>query len=433
MAQLAACVLALFALAAVLRRHPVAVVAIAMALWFALPAVAAYRLTGVDGGTLGFHPSTWLLVGACCVQVLFEPRRMAATLSRHRYLSLVVATFTLGAAVTSRLLDSGGTRLLGDQIVAPFLAFWLVVTFATRPSQVRLLRNVLLVVVAAECVLALVQRGFGRLLLFESDFEKLYWFHPERFSRWMGTTDSPLLLSTAICAAAPLAVGLRRTSVRLVLLVLFVVGVVIVQSRTGAATIALVVLYVVLRARVSLLNRVVVSAAVVIGGVALFSTTLVAGLGDRIGNDTGSSEARGLAFRFFLEHARQWFFVGEGLTSSYRVTSEAGLVTSLESSYLMYAVDVGLVLATFYFGAQYAVVIGARRHRRSVLGVLPATVLVLTLQHTFSGLGSADLLGVLVWLLLAMLVCPGNEADGVPEPAVGRAVVAVSSPAGRQP
>ncbi|PKQ22130.1 MAG: hypothetical protein CVT65_14935 [Actinobacteria bacterium HGW-Actinobacteria-5] len=403
MVTLALWVAACLVLAWVLKRRPVWLVAIAFLLWMALPAVAGYRLNGVGvRSPIGFHPATWLVIVAFVVQMLWNPLPLLRTVSRHPYLGLVVGLFVFGAGITSVLSDTGGARLLADQIVAPLLLALLVVTHADRAGQL-LLRNVVLVAAAAQSVLSLVQTALGSIIFFADDFATNTWFNPARFDRWMGTTDSPLILSLLLCAAAALTLGLRSNAARFSLLVLFSASTLVTQSRLGGFVMLAVLVLAVFRTRTSVWTRLLTAGGLVLAVIWLDSSGLAGGLLSRLQNDTGSSQARERAARFFLGEWSDVFLSGHGLTASYQVARDAGLQTSIESSVLMYAIDVGLILAALYFGAQ-AVILLRYGLRGWLEGVFLSGVILLVLQNGSSALAFANLTGTLTWVVLGLVM-----------------------------
>ena len=430
MVQLAVWVLACLTMAWLLQSRPIWGAGLTILLWTAVPAIAGHHLTGLSGGALAFHPATWLVLSIFVVQLVLNPSVIGAALGRHALLLLVVFTFSAVALLTSRLMGSGGTRLLMDQIVGPMILFWLVVAFAYRSGRWMLfLRNVILFAAAGESILAVVQSILGRIVFYESDYLKLYWFDPEKFERWMGTTDSPLVLSLALCVSAALALSVRNWALRFSLLTLFLVGALIVQSRTGTAVMCAIILYSILRAHMVLWARALTCLAVVIVGYYLASSTIIAGLAGRLANDTGSADARLRAVWFVYDNWVDYLATGQGLTSSYGIARDAGLQTSIESSFLMYVVDVGFILALAYFGAQFAMLI-RYGWQRGLLGGTLAALIGCGLQHTFSGVAGTNLSGTYIWAALALMVVAWTAAPPVPgtSSAARRGVLATGRP-----
>lgn len=390
--------------ALLLRTRPVVAVLLALALWVALPAVAVPGLTGQLSGPLAIHPATWLVLAVFVLQLIFRPRPIGAAVARHPLLVLGGVIFIGGCVWTSQANHSGGLRLLFDQIVAPLLVFLLLVAYARgNQRNILLIRNTILGLAAAQAVLTLVQARLGRMLLFEADYATLPWFNPLKFDRWMGTADSPLILAFLLCVAAGYAIGVRNVALRLGLLGLYLVSVLITQSRTGVAIICVVILYAVLRSRMAVWARALASLFVAGAGYVLVTSTLVAGFASRLADDTGSADARRRAIGFIFANWAGYLFAGEGLTASYTVGRGAGLATSIESSILMYAVDVGWALTLVYFGSQLALLL---RHgfRHRLAGATLGAAIAVVLPHVSSALAWSNFTGIFLWSTLALVV-----------------------------
>lgn len=405
MTQLGAWLVVAATVAVVLRQRPVATVALALALWTLLPAVAVRRVVGSASGPLAIHPSTWLVVMQFGVCMVVDSRRLVVAGSRHAFLGVTSSMFVVGAVVASVLNGRSGIRILVDQIVGPMIAFFLIVAYSTvRTSEPRLLRLVIVGLGVAESLLVILQSALGRTLVFENDYSRLYWFRPERFDRWMGTTDHPLVLSLLISTAAILVIGLRVSAVvRAGLLVLLSLGMATTQSRVGVAIVGCTLIYFVFSGRVNFATRIVCLAMAAVSARAVLSSDLVTGVSSRLSNDTGSTAARNRAFRFFVDNIDSVLWAGHGLTSNYEIARQGGLQTSLESSFMMYAFDVGLPLALLYFGTQLALVL---RHAlgNQVAGAAAAALVGVLVPHTFSALGYSNMTGFLVWSLIGVAV-----------------------------
>ena len=385
-----------------------------------LPSVAAYHVVGAATGPLAAHPATWLLLAQVGIGLLFDAKPLGRAFNRHLAIFLVAGFFVVGAAVTSTLTGYSGLRLLLDQIVGPLMLFWLITGYAFRDRPaILLVRNTIIILAVVESIIALFQFLNQRMLFYESDYLSYYWFDPERFDRWMGTTDNPLVMALLVCIAAPLAVGLENTTLRLAAMMAMLVGALTTQSRVGVAVMCALFIYMLVRGRMNVFTRLLVAALIVIAGRAILSSELVTGISSRLSNDTGSSEARGLALDTFLDLVRDILLTGNGLTSNYQIGSEAGLQTSLESSFMMYAVDVGLPLTLLYFGSQVLLVL-RHGYGNRLLGVFVAAGIGVLVPHTFSAVAWSNLCGAVIWATLGILAASsrrfdeGNEADSAP-------------------
>ena len=395
--------------ALLLRTRPVIAVVMALVLWVALPSVAVREITGEAVGPMATHPASWLVLATFAVQLMFRPGPLGSAVARHPLLTLNGAIFVVGCLWTSQANGSGGIKLALDQILAPMLLFILLVASAHGSRRDTLLvRNSILALAAAQSVLSIVQAQLGRMLLFEADYETLYWFNPLKFDRWMGTTDAPLTLAYLLSVAAALALGVGNVALRFSLLGLYLVSVLITQSRTGVAILCAVILYAVLRSRMAIWARVLAALASLAGGYILLSSTLIVGFASRLADDTGSADARQRALTFIFGNWTGYLFAGEGLTASYTVARGAGLATSIESSILMYAVDVGWALALMYFGSQLALIVRHGVHRHQLIGVSLGALIAFLLPQVSSALATSNLCGTLLWITLGLLVLAGT-------------------------
>lgn len=410
------CLVAAYAL----RRRPVVLVVATLALWLAVPAAAGELVTGRAAGPLGFHPAVWLVSASVGVQALENPRHVFRAVARHIYLALALSLVIAVAVVTTHFGESGGMALVAGQVIGPVLLFLLVLTAGSiDPRTVERLRTALIVMAALSAGLALVQWVRGDVIFYGSHFATRWWFAQDGYDRWMATTDHPLVLSFLLCVVAPLLIGIRRASLQLALLVLFTTAVVITQSRTGVVVMALVGALVVGRSRTSAGTKLVVYFALSAAVLGVLASDVARGLAERFQDDTGSTGARVSAVGFFAETWQDYALLGQGFTSSYRVASGGGLETSLESSVLMYAVDIGLVFALLYFGAQALIVLGGTV-TAPPRGLVASGALVLLLPQTFSALAAGNAVGPIVWTVLGMILASrdaSRPADPVPRPA----------------
>lgn len=398
-----------------LRRRPVAGVVLAISVWLLVPAVAGGIVTGRDSGALSFHPATWLIMALLAMQLLTDDSRLLKVVARHVFLVLTLALVVGVSLLTTRYSDtSGGMVLLFDQVVGPVGLFLLVVSsLDTRPEGIRVLRNLLLALAAILSTLAVLQWIARDVILYKAYFLTQWWFAREGFDRWMATTDHPLTLSLFLCVVTPLAVGISRVGLQLPYLAVAAVAVVITQSRTGLAVMAVLIAYVVTRSQATAAVKLAFSVIMLAAGTYLASSSIAAGVQSRLADDTGSTEARGAAVRFFADRWEEFAILGKGFTASYRVGQIGGLGTSLESSFLMYAVDIGLLFTVLYFGAQ-AVILLRSGGRVQMPGLGLAGTLALLLPHTYSALASGSAVGALLWTFMGLLVAEQDAHTPAP-------------------
>jgi hypothetical protein len=425
--QLAAWIGVCIAAAFLFRKRVRVPLAAVLGLWLLVPAIGASTLTGVSSGPMSVHPATWLVLCLFLVRLLHDPASVRIVLGRHFLLFLVLGLVIAAAYLaTSTSGNGGGMVLLVDQIVVPVLFFLLLLAEAVRGGGlVVLLRTVLLVLVALACAVAVAQWLSGSVLFYEAGFKTQYWF-ARNSGRWMGTLDQPLALSLVVSVAAPLVVGLTRQWLQAGLLGLMAVAVLISQSRVGLVALAVATVVVVLFVRRPVWVKTAMLLVMTGVGAALMLSPLVAGVAARVANDTGSSEARGIALDYFLSRWNDYAVAGQGVGSSYRVAVQAGLQTSFENPILMYGIDFGLLFAVLYFGAMTVLVF--RGMRTGYPGLALAGIMALVIPQTYSSLATRSAGGIVVWTVLAMVVIATDEARRAASPPVP-AKVSAKAPA----
>jgi hypothetical protein len=401
-----------------LRRHLTACLIAILALWFLVPTVGSYLLTGQQVGPLSFHAATWLILAVAAVQLLHAPQPLWESLRQARYFFLVTALVLAVALVTTRTVQSGGGMVLFvDQMVTPAVFFLLILAASRTDGHLVLrLRNTLMLLACVVVAVAVLQWTTKSVLFYEAGFQTQFWFKPEN-QRWMGTFDQPLALSLVLVVLAPMVAGIRRLWLAVPMLAVIVVGVVISQSRLGLGIVVVTVLYAVLFSKHAAALKLTVLAALAIGVYYLLLSPLVTGILARIADDTGSAEARNQAYRVFFHNWANYLFTGDGLTASYTVAEFAGLETSFESSFMMYAVDIGIVFAVLYFGGLLAVVLRSFG-RHSVRGLSLAGLLVVLIPQTYSGVATRSVAGIVLWTVVAMVAVAASDRAVVKVPAM---------------
>lgn len=389
--------------ALLLHDRPLWMVFGGLGLWVFIPGVAGVLFTGRGEGLLALHPATWFVFACFVVLLIRRPVELLGEFAARWPLYLALVLVILMASIMSYMgSEPPGIVLVADQITAPIMLFWFASVAIRRHGKDRVaLRNFVLAVAAVQSVLAIAQFAVKGTIVFSGRYHTNYWFS-DSWNRWMGTTDHPLVLSMLLCASAPLVAGLRRASLQVGLLGLMAVAVLITQSRTAAVILPLTAIYVIFRSRAGAGAKVLLTTAVVGGGLGILASPLVDGLADRLTNDSGSTDARTKAALFFLDSINQFIVYGDGITTSFKVAALGGLKTSLESSILMYAIGIGVIATLIYFGAQVALVLSALGSDR-LRGVLVSGVVLLIMPQTFSSLGTESVCGPFLWVMLALI------------------------------
>ncbi|MDT0167102.1 hypothetical protein Q9R32_16240 [Actinotalea sp. AC32] len=424
------------------RRRPLVALVAVLVVWVAVPVAATELVTGRGTGPLGAHPASWLTMAVVAAQLAHAPRRILRVTADHVFLVLALGLVAAVATFTTQQSGTGGIALLLDMVVAPLVLFVLLLTVVDGDApRLDAVRTALLALGAASSLLAVLQWVTGSVLVYEAQHSTQWWFDPEKFDRWMATFDHPLTLSMFLCVTSPLIVGLRRASLQLGLVALFAAAVTITQSRSGVVIVGVVAVWVVLRSRAPSHVRLLSLCLLAAGAAALLASGLAEGVGARFADDTGSTGARTDALRFFGETWTDYLLIGHGLTSSYGIAAQSGLVASLENSFLMYAVDIGTVFAIVYFGAQAALVVRSWTRPVQLPGARQAALIAFVLPLTYSGLAARSATATILWVALGLAVArrradvPGagdphavaGYGDGAVVPKHDRAVVAWGS------
>lgn len=396
--------------ALLLRNRPAVSIALAMALWTFIPGVVVGHITGHTSGSLSMHLASWLVLATFLAQVLTDPRALGEALVRRFFVYITILLVIAAAVLETKSGDAQhGVVFAADEMAIPFLAFWVLSAAINRDvSEAYLLRNVLIVLAVGESAFAIAQYATDSVIVYHSYYTEKYWF-TAGWHRWMGTTDHPLVLSMLICAAIPFVAGLKRRWLQPVVLVVMLIALVITQSRAGVIAGAIATIYVVLASRTTALRKVVSVAVMGVAALVIATSSLSTGIVDRINNDSGSALARGSAWGYFADHWSHYLLTGGGISANYQVAINAGLDTSFESAFLMYSVDLGILLTVAYFLAQLVAVLRGSPAR--LPGSRLAAILVLALVQTFNSLEVETLVGLLVWLVITLATVPAHAPN----------------------
>lgn len=386
----------------VLRNRPDSVIAVIIALRILLPNVASALIMGrLDV----VHPSSVLLAVFAFGALITRPRRAVDEVVRSPLIYLGLTYCALHAMLLTLLINGLGTTLaLYNTLLAGLLLFFLLrVTTAAEPNSALRVGRWVLALASFESVFAMLQWYSGKVLLFERYRLAAYWFDPRQFDRPMGSLDSPLDLALLLASSSVLTLSIKRRYLRYGALVLFGVGLVITQSRLGVTIYVVGCVYVFLQDKGSATQKVLGSVGVLAGYVATLISPVVAGLEDRLADDSGSAAARSRAYAYFSDHISDSLWPGNGAGASFDLRSRGILSTSLENSYTMISYDFGLTTGIIMLGCQLALL--ARTGRRGVVpGAIGAAASALVSVTGYSGMATQSAATAVVWSMLGLLV-----------------------------
>ena len=407
-------------------RQVFALCCVTLVLWCLVPGVAGHRLTGTQLSLSGVHPAAILALAVLGVSLLAVRGELQAALqARPTWLwaagLVVVAATAMGLAAD---LSLASLVPVVNQLLGPLSLFFLLGgALLLRPQRAAALRRLLLVIAAVESAVALWESAAGGPLLWLADYQRQYWF-TDGYARSMGTLDHPLTLSLLLSSSVFLLAPVRSWWTTVVLALLLAAGLLTTQSRVGLVVAAIGLGYLLVRSRMHVVGRLGLAVVAVSAAATAYALGAAADLLARINDDSGSSSARADAFGYFGRHWADHVWTGAGLDSSFERAAEVGLATSFESSLLMYAVDLGLVLTLFYLGWILSVALratGAPLAR----GAVGAALAALLTAQTFSALSGNTAVPALLWTIL---VLPGFAA-ALPLTGSGSAAGAADAPA----
>lgn len=402
------------------RRMEVAFVSAVIA-FVAVPEVEVWTLglPGVGGVNIG----VLVILCTAALQIAFRAQAYASDLAARPAVWLALGAWTAGGTITNFVAATSGvaTGAWLEIVVAPPLAYLLTQRLAADAPQRRTsLAHAVVVIAAFESALALtVWAGLVPQPFATAYATYDYWWTPD-FDRALGTLDHPLALAGLLLVATALLGSVRRNTLVVGAAALFLVTIVLTQSRSALALAVVAFLVVLLRRRlpfVANLGLALVSVAT-LAVVLVTNPEIASGLTLKLDDDNGSANARVVGLGAFLPIALTDPLVGAGEGSSFEVARTLGLGTSFENPVIMTALDWGLVASLAFVLAQSLVLVGVVRHRGDrVPGAALAAVVVSVYVLTYSSYALASGLGMFVWLLLG-LAAPASGPGGADPAAV---------------
>lgn len=386
------------ALAILLRRRPSWLALIGMAIWCFVPALAGDVWIRPPAASLNPHPATYLVLIAAIVVALRTNSPLLRAMQRSMEVTVLLITVLAVVCWLTLAIPSGPEPLvkLADRFFGPFALFYLIgAGLIDRPAEIRLLRTGFLTLAVIQGLLGVVEFYLQEPLLYTGRYFQQVWFNSVA-GRWMGTLDHPLQLSLLTACAIPLLARLRHPWIGPLVLPALLAGPLLSQSRGGLALAASGVIYLLL-ARTGMVARVGYFLIGAAGIWTAISSGLAQGVLNRFSNDTGSTSARIDAYRYFAAHVSDYLWFGKGIDASYLVASDAALPGSFENSWIAMGIDLGLVIASFYYLA--LVICAIRFGPKPDYAINLACGLAIVTTLTFTGLVATGSVGFTVWFL----------------------------------
>lgn len=385
------------------------VIPIAMVgLYVLIPFVMGSSVTSGNG-----HPGTVVGFVALAFCVLFRPRQLFGELGSHPFLYLSLLGI-LGFLFVSLRFGASGATVPTDTVLAPLIMLILIRT-SMKWGDVRFpLRNAFIVLALFQTAIVFATWVIGAPFLFVDQFAAYYWFTTD-YTRGMGTTDHPLVLSLLLACVVPLLVTLRSGLLQFVLFSAIVGGIVLTESRTGLIAALIGGAFIVFRKGRTVGARVTAVTGGIIAGILVFQGPLATNVFEKFADDGGSSSVRFAAIEAFTRRIGEFAAIGWGPAGSSAFQQQEGLRSSLESAGLMYSVNYGVLFTIAYFALALGFVfIG----RNALGGARLAALTALVMVQTFSSLATNSASAAILWAFVALAslsaVSPPPPADVVP-------------------
>jgi len=395
MINLAAWAFACVVITVLTLRRPGTVLVLVLILRFMVPSYAGGALLGGWPGSTAIHPATILLLAGGLLHLNGRRKEIAKELNTRPWVYGVVLACVATFAVIS-FVERGPNALLGmlNVFIAPFIFMMAMNVEAQRdPLLVARLRNVFLLLATVQIPIILAQVAYGAQIPWGA-------YNPALQARPLGTQDTPLDAGMFLAIAIPLLGGIKRGWIRYPLAIGFLGGIFLTESRLSSVLgigACLVLAYL----GTHRVRQRVFGGAVLIGlGVLLIRSPFASGVFARLFVDDGNSlRARTAAFDYAKEHISSVYFVGSGWGSSYELKGTV-LTSSLESSYIILAFDLGLFFTLLLIAAKLGLIFN--RGGPVTPGARLAGLMAMVLASGYSGLVNMSTAAAVLWFALAL-------------------------------
>ena len=400
--------LASFSLVVAFRERPIVWLSAGIATLVFVPSVATRAWLSGAGIFSEVHPAIWVFASGAIVSALDARLRKGQS---DAIWPLILAMFTwLGVCGLLITLMWGSPASFVLFFAVPMTAFLAVVASRGQATVDHLVRAVL-VIAAAQSVLAIAQWSLADAIFYEGYYATNYWWRP-RLTRSLGTLDSPLDLASFLTMSLPLITRIRRAPVAVATAILISVGVFVTGSRVGIVVAAAVLAWVLVTRTRNFLVGILMSVSIAVGTIAFLASPFASAILDRFGErgdvSTGVRAAAldvGLAF----VAAEPW--AGRGPGASYGFSSSQ-LQSSFENGYLSAAIDYGLPFAITLLVLQCWAVL---RSSRIPLAIRLPGVLAIMWGFAYSSFLSGSAFGSLVWIFIGVGVIAASPGARIRE------------------
>lgn len=388
------------ALTGIWFRRPSAMPIAVIGLYVFIPYAAGTSLTETP-----VHPGTVVGAVGLLVASALRSRSLFRELNERATIYLLMGG-VLAYLLVSLRFGAGGDNVQVETFIAPFLLV-LVFRLSTRWAPVGgpIARGIIAISLAQVGLSALALINGGPLFYTEQLSAAYQWFSPS-LTRALGTTDHPLVLSLLLASTIPLLAVIRSAWLQLMLLVVLAAGLLLTESRTGLLAGLIGVAFLTLRRGRSFGYRVVIVVGASAAAAVLLTGTIAQDVLGKFSEDGGSSFVRGVALEAFLSRWGDFVFTGWGNEGATLFRAQMGLPSSLESAFLIFSVNYGIVFTILYFGLALVLIFAKGK---SPSGGRVAAIVALVLVQSFSSLGTNSASAVILWAFVAFATLRGDD------------------------
>lgn len=373
-----------------------------LAMWMFIPPTMNAKLFG-----LNFHIATFAIALLLALMVLRHGRMVLKELDVRPWVYLVL-TFIVLVFGTSTALSGADTSIavFVNQIAAPTGLFLLVRT--TLQINAHALRTLVLgfvTLAATQATIAICQFATKSFGVYAQYFEDEKWWSGSYY-RSVGTMNHFLTLGLVCAVAVPMVNMIRSELLRVSTLILLLAGVTYSQSRLALIVASIAAVHLLLTSSRNPSRVLVALGVTLVAALAGWRAGVLDPVLGRFEDDAASNELRGIAYAWFGEHWTEHVFSFQGMGSSFSVGKQAGLTTSFESAFIMYAIDFGLVGAVTFFGL--LLLLALKTDRPPYIRIAAVTAIVLPMG--FSSLAIDSAAGCTVWYAVALATKSGRTS-----------------------
>lgn len=288
----------------------------------------------------GLHPA--FVSGIICLLLLVVQARKKLTLD---FFAFAPGLLVFILPLLSTIFLRPSSEILG--LVSNFylaLIIYFLVMYMNPKFLGAIIFRVIPILVYTEVFIAIIQfAGFTLPIYSEIPFNVAQHRNHIKFLRSSGSFDHPLILGLFLLAVLVVYSSQKTKNIGFLFTSAIVVGTLLTQSRTFIALVAFLILFNSMKARNSNLKFILFIALLLLLAFSLSRSILVDGIRGRYSNDYNSTSLRLQALDYVYRNPELFSLFGKGYGSSFESQISGAIGSSLESGWLMLAIDFGVL------------------------------------------------------------------------------------------